>query len=77
MKGKFPVTISCRFKGELEGQKQGEWLDKTFLGETTIQSYFFQLSHLVLQIVPDIWKFKCETQTTDKLNFNHDGDYSG
>ena len=31
-KGKFPLTISCRFTGELEGQKRGEWLDKTFLG---------------------------------------------
>ena len=32
-KGKFPIIISCRFKDRLvDGQKEGEWIDKTFLG---------------------------------------------
>ena len=34
LKGKFPIIISCRFKDKMvDGQKEGEWIDKTFLGK--------------------------------------------
>ena len=66
----------------VEGQKEGEWIDKTFLGMIyfrRLKIYFFQASpsfdHLVLQIIPHIYKFKCENEFTENLNFNHTGDY--
>ena len=83
-KGKFPIIISCRFKDKMvEEQKEGEWIDKTFLGMIyfTRLNISFQASpsfdHLVLQIVPHIYKFKCEDEFTENLNFNHTGDYEG
>ena len=62
----------------VEGQKEGEWIDKTFLGMIYFRrlNISFQVSsYLVLQIVPHIYKFKCEDEFTEDLNFNHTGDY--
>ena len=62
----------------VDGQKEGEWIDKTFLGMIYFRrlNISFQVSsYLVLQIVPHIYKFKCEDEFTENLNFNHTGDY--
>ena len=58
-KGKFPIIISCRFKDRMvDGQKEGEWIDKTFLGmiyfrrlrDIVIRSFSFTDSSTYLQI---------------------------
>ena len=65
----------------VDGQKEGEWIDKTFLGMIYLKrlNISFQacpsFDHLVLQIIPHIYKFKCEDEFTENLNFNHTGDY--
>ena len=40
--GKYPITISCRFTNELVyGQQNGEWIDKTFLGQSFLNQFRF------------------------------------